>query len=139
MLLTLDSSVIIASIREQEPKHKECKKLMESVVSGENTVVVPYTVLIEVTSAIRRRTGSKNLAEIVRTNMESMDSIYFVELVKSDAREAAGISAETGVKGMDAIVIQAAKSNSSYLVTLDGEMERLAKRVCKIKSADEFG
>lgn len=49
------------------------------------------------------------IAENVRANLENMDTIYFVELIKSSAKEAAAISAETGLKG-------------------------IAKKVCKIKS-----
>ena len=138
MLLTLDSSVIIASLREQESKHKECKKVMESIANGKHIVVTPYTVFVEVVSAIRRSTGSRNIAENVSANLENMDTIYFIELIKSSAKEAVAISAETGLKGMDSIVVQIAKENNSYLVTLDDEMERLAKKVCKIKSTNDF-
>ena len=81
---------------------------MESVANGRHAVVTPYIVLVEVVSAIRRRTGSKNLAEIVWKNLENMDNFYFIEFIRSRARESASISVETGLKGMDSIVVQIA-------------------------------
>ncbi len=56
--ITIDSSVIIAALREQEPKHKECKSLLQKVKNGDYIAIEPYIVLIEVTAAIKRRTGS---------------------------------------------------------------------------------
>lgn len=67
-----------------------------------------------------------------------MDTVYLIELIKSRAEEAAAISAETGLKATDAIVIQAARENNSYLVTLDSEMERVAKDVCRIRPISDF-
>ncbi|MGC8931648.1 MAG: hypothetical protein ACP5K6_08995 [Dictyoglomus sp.] len=59
--LTLDSSIIIAALREQEEKHDICFGVLEKVKNGEYIAIEPYIVLVEVTAAIRRRTGSKNL------------------------------------------------------------------------------
>jgi len=66
MMLTLDSSVIVAAFRENEKKHKKCLKLLEKVKNGQHTAVEPYTVLVEITAAIKRRTGSEELAETVK-------------------------------------------------------------------------
>ena len=38
--LTLDSSVIVAALREQEEKHELCKKLLERVKEGEFVALV---------------------------------------------------------------------------------------------------
>jgi predicted nucleic acid-binding protein len=59
--VTFDSSVIVAALREQEEKHAECKRLLEKVKDGGFIALEPYTVLVEVVAAIKRRTDSTPL------------------------------------------------------------------------------
>ncbi len=40
MLLTVDTSVIIASLIEKEEHHVSCKRLMEKVSNGEHTALL---------------------------------------------------------------------------------------------------
>jgi len=127
--LTLDSSVIIASLRKQEEKHVLCKRLLERVKNGEFVALEPYTVMVEVVAAIKRRTGSESLAEMVKSGLEDMSSIIFMDLISIRADDAAKIAKETGVRGMDAIVIQIAKEFDSPLVSLDMEMIERSKSV----------
>jgi predicted nucleic acid-binding protein len=54
MYLTLDSSVIVAGLREDEEKHEECRKLMEKVKEGEYVAFEPCTVLIEVAARYKK-------------------------------------------------------------------------------------
>ena len=81
--VTLDSSVIVAALREQEEKH-----------------------------------------------------FLDLDLVRAD--EAANITKEIGVQGMDAIVIQAAKEFDSILVSLDDKMLKRAKSVVTIKDVEDL-
>ena len=127
--LTLDSSVIVASLREQEEKHVVCKRLLERVKNGEFVALEPYTVLVKVVAAIKRRTGSESLAERVKGGLEDISSIIFMDMISSRADDATKIAKETGVRGMDAIVIQIAKEFGSPLVSLDMEMIERSKSV----------
>ena len=139
MHIVLDSSIIVAALRKQEGKHRECKNLLEKVKSGEFIAVEPFTVLIEVVAAIRRRTGSKELAERVKNDLESIDTIKFVDLVSFRAEETASIAALISVKGMDAIIIQIAKEFDAVLVSLDADMMVKAKEVVKVKNVEMIG
>jgi len=136
--ITLDSSVIVAALREQEEKYEACKKLLERVKNGEFAALEPYTVLVEVTAAIKRRTKSDSLAERVKNDLENIDTIKFLDLISSRADSAADIAKETGVRGMDAIVIQIAKEFNAPLVSLDEEMSKRAKLVVKIVNIDDL-
>ena len=136
--LTIDSSVIVSSLREGEPKHLICKQLMNSIKNRENIALEPYSILIEVVSALKRRTNSKDVAERTEDLLLNTDTIHFFELTKNRAVEASNIAMEIDVKGMDAIVIQIAKENKSILVTLDQEMREKAKSIVKVKTVDEF-
>jgi predicted nucleic acid-binding protein len=138
MIVTLDSSVIIAALRKQEERHKECRNLLEKVKDGEFIALEPYIVMIEVVAAIRRRTGSKQLAERVKNDLRSIDTIKFLDLVSFRAEEAMEIATEISVRGMDAVVIQIAKEFDAMLVSLDKEMVEKAKTIVKIKDVEEI-
>jgi len=135
--ITLDSSVIVAALREQEEKYEACKKLLERVKNGEFAALEPYTVLVEVVAAIKRRTKSESLAERVKNDLENIDTIKFLDLISSRANSAAEIAKETGVRGMDAIVIQISKEFNAPLVSLDEEMSKRAELVVKIVNIDD--
>ena len=51
--LTIDSSVIIASLLKKEPRHKEALGIWNAILSGRNVAVMPYSVLVEVVAAIK--------------------------------------------------------------------------------------
>jgi len=136
MMLTLDSSVIIAALREQEEKHRECLRLLEKIKDAEYIAVEPYTVLVEVVAAIRRRTGFEQLAERVKNDLQGIDSIHFLDLESDRANEASDIAKNSGVRGMDAIVIQIAKEFNATLVSLDNEMTAKAEGIVEVKSVD---
>ena len=138
MLLVLDSSVIVAAFREEEDKYNKCKKLLEDTINGKHVVILPTICLVEIVSAIRRRTDSKPLAIKIRDYLLSIDNLYFIEITKSVAEKASDISIETGLKGMDAIIVQIARENKASLITLDKEMENLSKNIVKIISIDKL-
>jgi len=122
--LTLDSSVIISSLLEKEPRHQEAIKIWETIVSGENSAILPYSVLVEVTAAIRRRTGSEGLALHVKEELSTTDAVSFVVLDQKSASEAADLAAKTAVRGMDALVVQVSREFGTELITFDEEILR---------------
>ena len=138
MIVTLDSSVIVAALREQEEKHSQCLSLLEKVKNAEHIAIQPYTVLVEVSAAVKRRTSSQRLARLVKELLQNIDTVNFVELEAIRADAASDIAARTGLRGMDAVVVQVAQEFDAALVTLDKEMVRRAKSIVDTKSADEF-
>ena len=130
--LTLDSSVIVAALRKQEEKHAQCKGLLEGVKEGRWIAIEPCTVLVEVVAAIRRRTGSEELAEGVRRSLQRIGTIFFLSLNPARAEEAAKLAAKTGLRGMDAVVVQIAKEFGAVLATLDEEIRERAEGVVEL-------
>jgi predicted nucleic acid-binding protein len=124
--ITIDSSVVIASLLKSEPRHKEALKIWEKVLSGKNIAIMPYSVLVEIVAAVRRRTGSEELALDVKKELMSIDALSFVVLDDESAEHAADIAARTGVRGMDALVIQVADEYGATLISFDQEMIRKA-------------
>lgn len=84
--------------------------------------VQPYTVLIEVGAAIKRRTGSQSLSERITRDMQAMNTFFFLDLDSVRAQRALEIAQELGLRGMDAVVVQAAEELDATLVSLDAEM-----------------
>ncbi|OGC05726.1 hypothetical protein A2526_05570 [candidate division WOR-1 bacterium RIFOXYD2_FULL_36_8] len=138
LLLTLDSSVFVAAFRETEEKHVICKKILEGVFSGKFEAIEPYSVLVEVVAAIKRRTHSMELAQKIKSILLSIDTINFEELISFRSEEAADLAISTGIRGMDALIIQTAKENGSLLVSLDQEMLRLVKGKVSIKNPEDL-
>jgi len=53
--ITLDSSVIVAALRQQEEKHEQCRTLLEAVEEAQIIAIQPEIVLSEVTRAIKSK------------------------------------------------------------------------------------
>jgi predicted nucleic acid-binding protein len=83
---------------------------------------VPYSVFVEVVTAIRRRTGSEKLAREVKLKLLNIETISFVVLDDKSPNQAADLAAKTGVRGMDALIIQVAKEFQTELISFDDEM-----------------
>jgi predicted nucleic acid-binding protein len=120
--LTIDSSVIIASLLENEPRHGEAMQIWDAVIMGGDMAIMPYSVFVEVVAAIRRRTGSEELANEVKEELLKIENVSFVILDQRAAEDAADIAIQKGVRGMDALVMQTAKEYETELVTFDDEM-----------------
>ena len=120
--LTLDSSVIISPLLKNDPRHKEALAIWESVLFGKNFAIMPYSVLVEVVASIRRRTGAEKLALEVKHELLNIETVSFVVLDDKSAGEAAEFAARTGVRGMDALVIQVSKEFGTELISFDEEM-----------------
>ncbi len=120
--LTIDSSVIISSLLENESRHGEAMQIWDAVITGGDVAIMPYSVFVEVVAAIRRRTGSEELATEVKEELLKIENVSFVILDQRAAEDAADIAIQKGVRGMDALVMQTAKEYETELVTFDDEM-----------------
>lgn len=129
--LTVDSSVIISSLLKNEPRHKEALEIWEAILTGKSFAIMPFSILVEVVAAIKRRTGSEELAVEIKKELISTYNIAFVILDDKAAMEAADIAAKTGLRGMDALVVQVAKEFGSDLISFDEEMAKKAKVILK--------
>ena len=120
--LTIDSSVIIASLLENESRHSEAMQIWDAVIAGGDVAIMPYSVFVEVVAAIRRRTGSEELATEVKEELLKIENVSFVILDQRAAEDAADIAIQKSVRGMDALVMQTAREYETELVTFDDEM-----------------
>ncbi len=120
--LTVDSSIIVSSLLEQGPRHNEAKRIWEDVLTGKDLAILPYSVYVEVVAAVRRRTGSEELAREVGRQLMEIETVFFVELDDKSARDAGELAGKTGIRGMDALVLQVSQDFSTELISFDEEM-----------------
>jgi predicted nucleic acid-binding protein len=111
---------------------------LETIKDGEHIAIEPYIVLIEIVAAIKRRTGSTELAKRVKNDFLAIDTINYMDLESTRASDASEIAMNLGVRGMDAIVIQIAKEFNIPLITLDKEMIEKAKSFIDISAVDDL-
>jgi predicted nucleic acid-binding protein len=97
--LTIDSSVIIASPLENESRHDEAVRIWDTVIAGRDAAIMPYSVFVEVVAAVRRRTGSEELAIEVKEELLKIENVSFVILDQRAAEEAAEFVNEIVRKG----------------------------------------
>lgn len=135
MLLTLDSSLIVAALRRQETQHQQYLALLGAVVGGLHRAVEPLIVLLEVVAAIRRRTASGRLASRIERDLLTLPNVQFVELDRIRATGPAEAASLTGLRGMDAIVVATAQEFGSTLVTLDIEIQERGQGLVTERSA----
>lgn len=128
-IVTVDSSVIISSLLPEEKRHDEARQIWDKVLSGETPAVMPYSILVEVVASIRRRTGSELLALEVQKTLENIAALSFVMLDSRAAVKACKVASKTGLRGMDALVVQTAKEYKAELITFDNEMLQKAASV----------
>jgi predicted nucleic acid-binding protein len=124
--VTVDSSIIISSLLPAEKRHEEARSIWNKVLTGDYAAVMPYTVLVEVVAAIRRRTGSELLAIEMQKTLEGIESLSFIMLDGRSTARACRIAAKSGLRGMDALVVQVAKEYKAELLTFDEEMRQKA-------------
>ena len=122
--LIVDSSVMVSTLLTNEPRHQEAMEIWDGVLSGEYYAVMPYSVLVEIVAAVRRRTRSESLALEVQKELCSIESVAFVNLDEEAAKKACVLASRTGLRGMDAIVVQVSLEYNTRLLSFDKEMVR---------------
>jgi predicted nucleic acid-binding protein len=128
-LLTLDSSVIVSALRKHEEHSRECQSILERITDGTLIAYEPYTVIVEVAAAIKRRTGSQQLSERIVRDVLAIDGFHFISLGVVRAWRAINIAQRFSVRGMDSIVVQIAEEFKTTPVSLDTEMMENVKGI----------
>ncbi|GAC1352077.1 MAG: hypothetical protein NVS3B20_18890 [Polyangiales bacterium] len=131
MRICLDASVAVASQRPKERSHAAALARVNRVLAGTDDVVVPALFPIEVASALTR--GGVE-ASVVIAYLDSL--LAFAELVTIGPKRAPLIRAfamATKLRAADAAYAWVASKANVRLVTLDGELLKLAPPVCRVE------
>lgn len=121
-LVTIDSSIFISSLVNSETNYTQANLIMNKVIDGIYQVILPWSVLVEVICAIKRRTNNDEIANYIKEFLMTLDNIEFVELNETRSVEAAKIGINGKLRGMDSIILQVVQEYQTELISYDKEM-----------------
>ncbi|MGB9854200.1 MAG: type II toxin-antitoxin system VapC family toxin [Candidatus Bathyarchaeales archaeon] len=119
-LLTLDSNVLIAALKDDEPYSTNCIEILEKV-PDKFLLTEPSIIYQEVCGTLARKTG-KAIADKAK---EQLDLIIHPSLLsncdKAFCTSAYHLCAEYNIYAIDAIYLKVALDKNAILVSLDKE------------------
>jgi predicted nucleic acid-binding protein len=119
----IDSSVVVASLVPSDEFYSEGTLVVNRLLGSNDDVVYASAILpVEVCSAIARRSRDRANAREVRSQIASwvkLGRLRILYLNSARMASAAQIGIEYYLRGMDAIVAQAAREKRVPLVTFD--------------------
>jgi len=119
---TIDTSVFVSALLSKEQNHSKAIEILSSISSEDSIIVLPYTVLIEIASAIFRRTKSEELTlSAIRTLIQN-EKIFFVKLDKDFSLRIIKTILKYNLRGMDSILVQVSRKYKTELISFDEEI-----------------
>jgi predicted nucleic acid-binding protein len=104
-LYTVDTSIFAASLLEKEDRHLEAKEIINDIINSNAIIILPYTVLIELSSVIIRRTRSKELALKAENLLLKNLQIQFIGIDKERTMRILALSKEVTLRSLDCFFI----------------------------------
>lgn len=138
--LTLDSSVFVSAFVKDDLFRLAALQIFKKIFSGEYHVSTSAIVPVEVCGVISRRVGVDKAVK-VKNQLDKWEDMNFISYVEVDAerrREAADLAVKLQLRGMDALVVQAAKEKKAVLATFDEEMAEKSKKIVKVFTFTDF-
>ncbi len=134
-LLTLDSNVLIAAIKEDEPYSEKCVQIL-SRVPDDFVLAEPSIIYQEVCGTLARKVG----IEIAEQARKQLDKIIHPKLIinctKAFCTLAYPLCAKYDIYAIDAIYLKVAIDNHAILASLDKEdfIEKLKNKKLPIEA-----
>lgn len=128
--MIIDASVWIASVLQDEPRHRDCLVFLHRLVLEQRIATVPLLAWAEIAGALARRCQDAALGRKVVDTIAAKTWVNGVAIDQTLANEAARLAAELRLRGADAVYVALAALRREPLVSLDDEMiERAAPAV----------
>lgn len=124
---TIDTSVFVSALLKKEENHNKAVEILSSISAEESLIVLPYTVLIEIASAIIRRTKSEELTLLAIRTLTQNEKIIFVKLDKDFSLKTIKTILKYNLRGMDSILVQVSRRYKTELISFDEEINRKLK------------
>ncbi len=119
---TIDSSVLVSMFVKKEVKSDEARSMVYNLISQNVNVILPNIVLIEVVSAIVRRTNSVKVATTTFEILKSIPNFNFVNIDDELTKYCHKVTIKTKLKSLDAIILSTALMYDSNLITFDKKL-----------------
>jgi len=118
---TIDTSVFISRLRENDPSHADSLAFLEALPGRAVVIILPTLVGPEIAGATRRFTGQSLLAREALELLDPLPNLNLVALEDRLAGGAIGLAAENALRGCDAVFAATAQLYDSVMVSLDKE------------------
>lgn len=135
-MVTIDASVLVAVDSADEGSGADAREFLRRVVLTGLPVHQPTLSVVEVSSAIARRTNDVELARSAALRLLGLPNLALHTLDPDAALEAADLAGRTRLRAADAVYAAVALREAADLVTLDLELlERAASVVSTLTPA----
>lgn len=128
MNLFLDTSCLV-SFFASDMHSQKAETIMGEIVNGKTQGIISALSLAELCGAIRRRTDEATAKQVKKDliGLNENGLVSIIPVMNSDASLASDLAISTGLRGADAVILNAAKQSGSTLVTFDEEIKKKAK------------
>ena len=134
--VVVDASLWVARLVAGDTFHQVSRDWLEKQRMGGVQFLAPSLLLVEVAGAIARRTGEADLAKSAVSALDDLDGLRLVEMEADLVRRAAGLAANQGLRGADAIYVAVAERLAVPLATLDLDQQSRAANVVEIQDVE---
>lgn len=121
-ILTVDSSVIISYLLKDEVFSDIAKVIWEKILEQKIQCIQPSITLLEISSALKRRTNNHKLVNNFLKEINSLTHLKNIELNKKRLMDSIGLSLQFGLKSLDSIYVQVATEFNTEFITFDKEI-----------------
>ena len=132
-MFVLDASVYVASVTEGDRYQEVSQQWLERCIRESQQLVAPNLLAVEVVGAVRRLTGSREVAVRAASRMRDDELVELLPLWRERARRAAEVAASTSVRGADAVYLALAQELDVPLVTLDRQQLQRGGAVADVR------
>ena len=137
-MFVVDASVWVSRFVASEVNHVSSRRWLESLVDGETIVAAPALLLPEVSAAIARRTGRRDLALRAVTLLLRLPNARFSVIDAELAQSSAELAADLRLRGADSLYASMADRLGVPLVTWDREQRERASARIEALTPDEL-
>ena len=125
--LVIDSDVIVAAFLNWEPHHQQGREIIAGLENGEYDFHLPMLVIVEVASAIRRRSGQSWVSMLAVWKQNVLDwerdgKFVLYPLDRSRMEISMSVAQRYRLRGSDSVIAALAEELSISLQTFDNEI-----------------
>jgi predicted nucleic acid-binding protein len=137
-VVTIDASVLVAVDAADESGRDDARAFLRRVVETRLPIHQPSLAVVEVTSAVVRRTLDASIAREAAMRLLDLPGLVLHALDAEDAVHAAGLAGQTRLRAADAVYAAVTLRAGTDLVTLDVELHERAASVVPTFTPSEW-
>ena len=128
----VDASVWVSRLVSTELNHEISRRWLHEIISSGALIAAPSLLLVEVASAIVRRTDDSSLGVAAFRGIQTLPNLRLVALDATLAEAAAKLGTDLRLRGADATYVAVAHHLGVPIVTWDQEQLRRAEALVQV-------